>query len=179
MEKELFSAKKYALICSPWVSPSFAKKIIQLVDKNVQVRLITSNQQQEGKFDTLEMLRDFTSPPKDFLGRSKKGWTPPPFDYKIIEDAFIHAKIYVIDGTYAVVGSANLTEYGLWKNVEHIVMTHTPEDVAHIESDYEHLWTFYEEHELVEERISIINNMWNKLRNIKDTTQKIVKKEQS
>lgn len=47
----------------------------------------------------------------------------------MIKQNFIHAKIYVVDGLCAVVGSVNLTEYGFYKNVEHIVMMQDPQEV--------------------------------------------------
>ena len=37
-----------------------------------------------------------------------KSCVPPNLELIVVEESFIHAKIYVIDGAYAVTGSANL-----------------------------------------------------------------------
>ena len=152
IEKELFSAKEYALICSPWITFDFAKKIIRLVEKGTEVRVITSNSKAGDTDKTLEWFRDYVRPEKDLLGRIKKDWSAPSnFGFKIIEEDFIHAKMYLVDGKYAVVGSANLTESGLWHNIEHVMYFTRPEEIEPLESDFEHLWEFYEENEIESE----------------------------
>jgi phosphatidylserine/phosphatidylglycerophosphate/cardiolipin synthase-like enzyme len=163
IEKELFSAKDYALICSPWISSEFAKRIVQMVERGVQVRVITSNKKAGDTEKTLEILKDFAKPPRDLLGRVKKDWAPPPFDYKIIDEKFVHAKIYTVDGKYAITGSANLTESGLWHNVEHIVIMKNPLEVEKIENDYEHLWSFYEAKEIEDSSTNILRGLWKRV----------------
>jgi len=164
IEKELFSAKDYALICSPWITSEFAKRVIQMVERGVQVRVITSNNKAGDTDKTLKLFQDLGRPPRDFLGRIKKDWAPPPFDYKIIDERFVHAKIYVADGKYAVTGSANLTESGLWRNAEHIIIMKKPEEVDMIERDYEHLWGFYEAKEIEDTSTNILKGLWKRIR---------------
>ena len=164
IEKQLFSSKDYALICSPWISSEFAKRIIQMVERGTSCRVITSDKIAGDSAKTIEFLKNFTKPKKDYLGRTKKDWSPPPFDYKVIAEKFVHAKIYISDGKYAVTGSANLTQYGLWKNIEHITIINNSKDVGKLEDDFDHLWSYYERKEIVDESTSVLKGLWKKIK---------------
>ncbi len=179
IEKELFGAKDYALICSPWITSEFARRIIQMVERGVQVRVITSNKEAGDTEKTLKLLQEFVKPPRDYLGRVKKEWAPPPFDYKIIDERFVHAKIYVVDGNYAVTGSANLTDAGLWKNAEHIIIFKNPTEVEMIEHDYEHLWNFYEATEIEDSSTNILKGLWRRIMEYKESQMTTEQKDSS
>ncbi len=154
IEKQLFSAEKYLLICSPWIDSIYAVRIISMARNNVQINIITSNDKsKEEHKKTLEELREAAKVPKGPLGRRKKDYVPLPLNYRIIDAKFIHPRIYCADGRYAVVGSATLTQNGLWKNVEHVIMVNDPEEVQRIETDFERLWRFYSEEEIREETL--------------------------
>jgi len=123
--------------------------MIDLTKRGTTVKVITSNNTEKNHQEALKLLRNFLKPKRDWLGRVRKDWTPPDMELRIIEERFIHAKIYVKDG-YAVVGSANLTESGLWKNVEHIVIFEG-EEAEQIVNDFETLYNLYHAEEIKEE----------------------------
>lgn len=141
IENQFFAAPKttFLLICSPWISPKYVQHIINLANKGVQIKLITGNSTINK--ETIKLLEDFTKPPRDWLGRIPKDWIPPPIDILIVKEHMIHAKIYVMEG-YAVVGSANLTESGLWQNAEHIVIFEG-EEAEQIVNDFSTLYHLY------------------------------------
>jgi len=147
IEPRLFTAEKFAWVCSPWISPSFAQRMVDLAKKGVEVRIITS-EVEENK-EMLKILKESVKPPKDFLGRVKKDWVRPSIDYLIlrseVDQPLVHAKIYVVDGEYAVTGSANCTESGFYHNIEHIIIFDSPEEVERIEEDFAVLWKLYME----------------------------------
>lgn len=166
IEKQLFSAKKYVCVCSPFISPSYAKRLLHLLDVDIKVRVITSdseNKDKEGN-TTRDLLKQAVKPPKDWLGRAKKDWVRPALDYKVIRRDFVHAKIYVVDGEIAMAGSPNLTYGGLWKNVEHLVITESVQEARMIESDYERLWSSYGGDVTVDEHVSAVGKIWNKIK---------------
>jgi len=169
IEKQLFSAKEYALICSPWITAEYADRIIEMVESGVSCRVITSDKTAGSSSESLEMFQEFIKPKKNYLGRVKKDWVSPPFEYKIIEERFVHAKIYTCDGKYAVTGSANLTESGLWHNAEHIIIMDNHIDVEKIEEDFEHLWNFYLEKEIIDESKGVLKGIWNRIKKIRET----------
>ena len=164
IEKQLFSSKDYALICSPWITSEFAKRIIQMVERGTHCRVITSDKIAGDSQKSLELLSNFVKPQRDYLGRTKKDWSPPPFEYKVIAEKFVHAKMYIADGKYAVTGSANLTESGLWRNIEHIIIINNPNDVEKLEDDFQHLWEYYEAKEIVEESSGILKGLWKRIK---------------
>lgn len=166
LEKELFYATKYAFVCSPFISPSYAKRLVQLVENGIQVRVITTDENYKDKNgdNTRIVFKDAVKPSTNFLGRTKKDWVRPPLDYKIIKRDFVHAKIYVVDGKVAMVGSPNLTYSGLWNNIEHLMFTHDSSEVRMIEDDYEKLWNSYGGNETVDEHVTIADQIWKKLR---------------
>lgn len=144
IEPRLFTAEKLAWICSPWISSAFAQRLVDLAKKGVEVRIITSDL--EDNREALKILRDAVKPQKDFLGRIKKDWIRPSLDYLILKSEegqpLVHAKIYVIDESYAVVGSANCTESGFYRNIEYVIVFEG-EEVERIMEDYATLWKLY------------------------------------
>ena len=52
----------------------------------------------------------------------------------------IHAKIFVIDGKCAIMGSANLTENSFQNFAEYILISDDEDMVKRIENDYDKLW---------------------------------------
>jgi len=143
IENQFFAAPKttFLLICSPWISPTYAQRLIDFARKEMNVKIITGDSKINQ--DTLNLLKNATKPPRDWLGRIPKDWVPPPLDIIVVEEYSIHAKIYAKEG-YAVVGSANLTESGLWKNAEHIVIFEG-EEAERIITDFETLYQLYKE----------------------------------
>lgn len=144
IEPKLFTAEKLAWVCSPWISQAFVPRLVDLAKKGVEVRVITS-ELEENK-EALKVMRDSIKPPKDFLGRIKKDWVRPSLDYLILkkDQPLIHAKMYIVDESYAVVGSANFTEHGFYHNIEYVIIFEG-EEVERIMEDYATLWKLYME----------------------------------
>jgi phosphatidylserine/phosphatidylglycerophosphate/cardiolipin synthase-like enzyme len=128
MVKRLFNARREALICSPWLSEHYADAIIRMVRRGIRVKLITSNKR----------TADFRANDY-FMGH----WKPDgqTLDLTIMDSSFIHAKMYVVDEEYAVIGSANLTEAGMYENVESIV-TYDGAEVVQIRKEFEKIWKY-------------------------------------
>ena len=166
IEKQLFYAKKYVCVCSPFISPLYAQRLLLLLNTGAKVRVITSdseNKDRDGN-TTRDLLKKAARPPRDLLGRTKKDWVRPALDYKVIKRDFIHAKIYVVDGELAMAGSPNLTYGGLWKNIEHLIITENAQEAKMIEDDYERLWAGYGGDMTVDEHVSTVGKIWNKIK---------------
>lgn len=150
LESQISNAEQYLLISSPWINPKYAEKLVRLARNGVIVKVITSNEKGENQA-AIRVFEKALKPERDWLGRVKKDWAPPPMDVKVVGERLVHAKIYCVDGRYAVVGSVNFTEKGLWSNAEHIIIFEKPEEVEIIEEDFAKLWKLYETKEIVTE----------------------------
>ena len=178
IENALKSAIRTVHIVSPWISPEYAKLLVSLAKKGVEVWILTSDSPEKFHQESLAILlkgkikvirrRD---PVKTFLpiglgaavgflggplgsilgaicgcavgyywGLSRIVKVNPKLNIKISRKAFVHSKIYIIDGSYAVVGSANLTHAGLWENIETVTIYRDPEEVEEVKKDYLKLW---------------------------------------
>jgi phosphatidylserine/phosphatidylglycerophosphate/cardiolipin synthase-like enzyme len=149
IEKELFSAKNYVLVSSPDISPDLGEKLFEMTKRGVKVRVLTSNTRGADSDKTNQSAREFVKPKPHEV--NSNAWSPPPLEYKIVstkEIALIHAKIYVIDGVCAIVGSANLTENSFWNFAEYIHITRNTDEVKEIEADFEKIWNLYHDIEL-------------------------------
>ena len=143
------------------------KAVVAACRARSTVRVITTDDGYKDKYgeNTRNLLREAVKPERDFFRRTKKDWTRPSLDYKVIKRDFVHAKIYVVDGRIAMVGSANLTYSGLWNNIEHLLITQTQEEVEMIEGDFDKLWNSYGGNETIDEHVTIADQIWKKLRN--------------
>jgi phosphatidylserine/phosphatidylglycerophosphate/cardiolipin synthase-like enzyme len=170
IENQFFAAPQtsFLLICSPWISPKYAQYLIDFARRGINVKIITGDSNLNT--ETLRLFREATTPPRDWLGRTPKDWTPPLLDMIVIHEHDIHAKIYAKEG-YAVVGSANLTEQGLWKNAEHIVIFEG-EEAEQIINDFGTLYQLYKEHPPEGAASEIV---W-EVKGIKETITGILKK---
>jgi len=124
------SARTRIWVCSPWIGEEYAKKLVQLNNGNVEVRIITSNV-------------DYNLPILSIF----KSITNRNFYYTILEQnpddksrVFVHSKIYIVDDSFAITGSANLTFSGMNKNVETINLHENYEEVQKIEREFMKLW---------------------------------------
>ena len=120
IEEELFKAKKYVKICSPNISYSLLKKLFILLDNEMTIQVITSD----------VITGDKNSDQANFLAKEiiqKNDKNKHNLQYKVISTQdipLIHAKIFVIDGKCAIMGSANLTENSFHNFIEYILITH-------------------------------------------------------
>tara|TARA_Y100000310_G_scaffold80127_1_gene76804 strand:- start:7587 stop:8123 length:537 start_codon:yes stop_codon:yes gene_type:complete len=140
IEEELFKATNYVKICSPNISYSLCKKLFDLLDSEVKIQVITSD----------VITGDKNSNQANFLAKEKiqkleKENNPNKLNlqYKVVSTddiPLIHAKIYVIDGKCAIMGSANLTENSFQNFAEYILISTEVDVVKQIESDFEKFW---------------------------------------
>ena len=141
IENELFHAKDYIKICSPNISYSMCEKLFALLDRGVKIQVITSD----------VITGDQNSKQANQLAKEKiqqikkndKNSTELSFDYRVISTydiPLIHAKIFVIDGKCAIMGSANFTENCFHNFAEYILITKEIDMVNTIERDFESLW---------------------------------------
>jgi phosphatidylserine/phosphatidylglycerophosphate/cardiolipin synthase-like enzyme len=136
MEEELFKAKEYIKICSPNISYSLSKKLFNLLDNSIKIQVITSDIITGDK--NSNQAKDLA---KEIMQKNDKN--KHNLQYKTISTndiPLIHAKIFVIDGKCAIIGSANLTENSFENFVEYILITHEVDLVKKIENDFENFW---------------------------------------
>jgi len=140
IEKELFSAQKYLLIVSPGISLDIGKKIFEISKKGVNTKILTSEKGGADSEETnrlaLELIQEKTKHMDNKLEFLS-------LDYKIVsknEAKLIHPKIYVIDGSCAIIGSANLTINGFENFAEYIQIFREKSEISKIEEDFNKLW---------------------------------------
>jgi len=141
---ELLLSNKYVYVVSRWISPGYAERLVNMAKQGVEVKIITSDDKEKHHQKALKMLKDSLKPPRLLLIR-RTDWIPPNMELGIIRQQYLHVKMYVFDDKMAVVGSANMTEHGLWNNIEHIVVFTEPEEIETIKQDFHKLWKLYTE----------------------------------
>jgi phosphatidylserine/phosphatidylglycerophosphate/cardiolipin synthase-like enzyme len=136
IETEFESAKNYIWISSPTISQNIGKKLFDLAKKGIKTRVLTS--------DKITNESDLTNQlAKKLILTNKNNNNLFSLDYKIVspkEIPMIHAKIYIIDGKCAIIGSANLTENHFWNYAEYILVLREPDFIQTIKEDFEKLW---------------------------------------
>ena len=155
-EDEIFSAKNELKISTPAVALDFCRKIINMAENGVKIKVITSN---SGAADS-EPANELA---QSFIKEGKKN-----LDYKIVsmkECALIHAKIFVIDGTCAIVGSANFSENSFRNFAEYMLIFRKSENIKQINNDFEKLWNSFNYSEI--ETPGIKKDFRNKIKDIR------------
>ncbi len=158
VENELFSANSYVLICSPSISYRLGEKMIQMVKNGIKVKTITSN---SGAGETNKVHQLVTN----FLNSYDENIKH--LEYKIVstKEIFVHAKIYVKDGKYAVLGSANFTDESFWHNAESIIFTKELHEIKKIEQNFEKLWNSYKSANVNESQNTKLKTVLKKIKN--------------
>lgn len=128
IEPVLWNARELIWVISPWIGKDYAKQLASLSHKGIEVRIITSNH--DNNLESLQILKASDNPNLMLL----------VLDSERSEGNFIHSKIYLVDNTYGISGSANLTYSGLHSNVESLTLAETNEEVQQIETDFMRLW---------------------------------------
>lgn len=116
------SAREEVLICSPWISTFYAKKLSELIKKGIKIKLITMD-------DKIN---------EDAISIIKK----TPIEFKVVKPRFgiLHAKLYVIDGKHAICGSVNLTDSGMNDNIEFLMLFNEVSVVKEMKEDFMKIW---------------------------------------
>jgi hypothetical protein len=131
IEPILFKAKKEVDISSPYISPRYAEKLAEMASKGVKVRVMTwkpKELKEEYAYhkDALDLLEAEAEKQKNLV-------------IKAIEKLH-HLKMYAVDRKISITGSANLTESGMYHNVEHVHVKFDNVMVSKDLSDFEELW---------------------------------------
>ena len=126
LEPLLRGARSSLDISSPFISPRYARMLVEKSKEGVKVRVLTSALGEGEVKHHLEAL--------EFLKRN----TSDSLEVRIAEN--LHAKMYIVDKKVAVTGSANLTESGLFRNLEHIEVKMEPKTVEENVKMFESLW---------------------------------------
>ncbi len=137
--EELFKAKNYVKVCSPNISYSLCKKLFGLLDNQVKIQVITSDiiTGDKNSEQANELARKVI---KKFQNNKNE---ESLLQYKIISSKdipMIHAKIFLIDGKCAIIGSANLTENSFENFAEYVLITNNTDQIEIIEKDYDEFW---------------------------------------
>ena len=140
IEEELFKAKNYVKVSSPNISYSLCERLFGLLDNQVKIQVITSdvftgdkNSKQANSLAE-KTIQKFQR--DDNLDKSN-------LQYKVISTndiPLIHAKIYVVDGKCAIMGSANLTENSFQNFAEYVLISDDVDLVKKIEKDFDNFW---------------------------------------
>ena len=122
--KEIMFAKKSIYICSPWISPLYVQKFIELAKNGICVKIITSND--KSNKETMDLLNNHKKQSK--------------FDFKIMPVTTVHSKTYLADNRLVVYGSANFTKSGLWNQHNTITILNNFQDYKKHENIFFGLW---------------------------------------
>ncbi len=133
LEPILFNAKKSLDILCPYISPTYADKLVQLASKGVKVRVITWMPKGEDKEygfqrESLKILRKNL----DLRNLSVRVEDEP-------EIKLIHDKTYIVDNI-VLTGSFNLTESAFYGNFERAEIKLYPEIIKIEKDQYEEVW---------------------------------------
>ncbi|MEB3779948.1 MAG: phospholipase D-like domain-containing protein [Desulfurococcales archaeon] len=142
---DLFTASEYIYVVSRWISPDHANRLVAKAKEGVEVKVLTSDDNERNHQQALRILTEALRPPRLIMLR-RSSWQPPNMELGVIREEYLHVKMYVWDDKMAVVGSANFTHRGLWDNIEHIVVFDDPREVEMIKNDFHTLWHLYTEH---------------------------------
>ncbi|HHJ64007.1 MAG TPA: DUF87 domain-containing protein [Aquifex aeolicus] len=121
---QMFSrAKESVRVCSAWVKGEILKELADLVGEGVRVELVV-------RVSSYEDLK--ITDPEVFRVVRKKGG-------RVYLHRKLHAKFVLVDGSCALLGSANLTRSGVGEegNVETAVYTEDPDTVRNLEEVFE------------------------------------------
>jgi len=133
IEPILFNAKKNLDILCPYISPTYANKLVELASKGVKVRVITWMPKKEDR--EYGFQRESLKILKENLGLENllaKVEDKP-------EIKLIHDKTYIVDNI-VLTGSFNLTESAFYGNFERAEIKLHPQTIITEKSQFEELW---------------------------------------
>ncbi len=130
IEPILGEAGKSINVSSPFISPRYARMLVDKSRNGIKIRVLTWMPEPGEEIDEyryhIESLRILRNNVSENL------------EVRIAEK--LHAKMYIIDDKIAITGSANLTERGMYGNYEHIDIKMDPSSVLRIHNEFAKLW---------------------------------------
>jgi hypothetical protein len=134
IEPILFNAKKDLGVICPYISPTYANKLVELASKGVKIRVITWMPKKEDKEYGFQ---------KESLKILKENLELKNLLVRVMEDKpeikLIHDKTYIVDNI-VITGSFNLTESAFYRNFERAEIKLYPETIAIEKAQFEELW---------------------------------------
>lgn len=128
----LLKAKRSAYIVCPFIKTPIAAQIVGALDRRgVTVRTIT-------RFKSDDFAAGVTDLDAAWMLSPHTEARSASFDLRT--DDRLHAKIYLIDGEFAYVGSSNLTFSGLMRNYEACLHTEDPKVISQIQNELDTYW---------------------------------------
>ena len=146
IEKELFLAKKSMLIISPGISLKIGEKIFEHIKNGIETKILTGSGGGSDSLETNKLAMEIMKKNKD-----RTAYQNLSLEYRIIDkekNKLIHPKIYIIDDSCAIIGSANLTYNGFNNFVEYIQIFRDSQHVEIIKNDFEKLWDLLEKNQI-------------------------------
>ena len=133
IEPILFNVKHSLDVLCPYVSPTYAKKLVELASRGIRVRVITwmprkEDKEYEFQKDSLKLLKENLSLENLAVRVEDKP-----------EIRLMHDKTYIADNI-VLIGSFNLTESAFYGNFERAEIKLHPETVETEKKQYEVLW---------------------------------------
>jgi hypothetical protein len=133
IEPILFNAKKSLDVICPYISPTYAKKLVELATRGVKVRIITWMPKKEDKEysfqrESLRILRENLGHENLLVKVEDKP-----------EIKLIHDKTYIVDNI-VLTGSFNLTENAFHGNFERAEIKLHPQTIINEKNQFEELW---------------------------------------
>ena len=132
VEPLLQDSRKAVDVSSPFISPRYARLLVDKSRKGSRVRVLTWKPKPgEESIDEYRYHVESLRILKENINEN--------LEVRVTDR--LHAKIYVVDGKIAITGSANLTERGMYGNYEHIDIKLDPESVLKINEEFNKLWS--------------------------------------
>jgi phosphatidylserine/phosphatidylglycerophosphate/cardiolipin synthase-like enzyme len=135
IEEKFLVAKNEILIATPNISSSLSKKLINYLERGIKIKIILSESTNEQTRKSISILSNY------FKKDNKKRLEIKIVDFN--QASLIHAKIYIIDKKFAIIGSANLTESSFNDLPEYIIIHDDNEMVKQITSNFFEIWEKY------------------------------------
>ena len=136
--QEKFSmAQNKIFVSSPTISLSLAKELISYLKKGINLKIILSEAVDIQTKESIDLLH---------IHSKKKSNNYGVLEIKIIDFiqvALIHAKIYIIDEKFAIIGSANFTESSFFDLPEYIIIHKEKNAILQITNNFFEIWNKY------------------------------------
>jgi hypothetical protein len=123
----IMSARKSVKLISPWISEEVARTLYNLAtEKKINFQILTS----------LDVSVGTHKNALKFFMKTRV----PEVEVRVIKNKPLHAKLFLIDESSLIVGSANLTLSGLYENIESYAVLSNKDIIAESLTKFQELW---------------------------------------
>jgi phosphatidylserine/phosphatidylglycerophosphate/cardiolipin synthase-like enzyme len=137
IQEKFSKAQNKILVSTPIISLPLAKELVTYLEKGINIKIILSEASDNQTKKSIDFLQIHSK-----KSNSNKGI----LEIKIvdfIQAALIHAKIYIIDEKFAIIGSANLTEDSFFDLPEYIIIHEETDTILQITNNFFEIWDKY------------------------------------